>query len=127
MTGKPQCFVTPSGDEMVVLSRAEYEALLTAADQDEDAEDIALYDARKAALANADATMPAEVSRRMLAGATRLRAIRDWRDVTQMYLSFKTGLAQGYLSDIETGRKAGSAEALEKIAAVLDVPVDWIS
>ena len=37
-------FVTPKGDEMVILPKAEYEALLEAA---EDAADVAIYDAAK--------------------------------------------------------------------------------
>jgi len=40
-------FVTPKGDEMVILPKAEYEALLEAA---EDAADVAAYDAAKADL-----------------------------------------------------------------------------
>ena len=63
----------------------------------------------------------------MLDGNTRLKAIRRWRDVTQNQLSSETGLAQGYLSDLETGRRAGSSDALKIIAGALDVPVDWIA
>jgi PHD/YefM family antitoxin component YafN of YafNO toxin-antitoxin module len=48
----PQIIRTPSGEELVVLSRAEYEALLERADHAaEDADDVAIYDARKAELA----------------------------------------------------------------------------
>jgi transcriptional regulator with XRE-family HTH domain len=46
--------------------------------------------------------------------------------MTQMYLSFKTGLSQGYISDIETGRRAGTAAALRLIANVLEVPLDLL-
>ena len=48
----PQIIRTPSGEELVVLSRAEYEALLYRADHAaEDADDVAIYDARKSELA----------------------------------------------------------------------------
>lgn len=44
----PQIIRTPNGEELVVLPRAEYEALLDRADhQADDADDIAIYDARK--------------------------------------------------------------------------------
>jgi len=43
----PQIIRTPSGDEMVVIPRQEYERLLAAA-YDEDADDVAIYKARKA-------------------------------------------------------------------------------
>jgi len=42
----PQIIRTASGEELVVLTKADYEALLHGADGDaEDAEDIAIYDA----------------------------------------------------------------------------------
>jgi hypothetical protein len=47
----PQIIRTPSGEELVVLPRAEYEALLARANHKaEDADDVAIYDARKAEL-----------------------------------------------------------------------------
>ncbi len=49
---QPQIIRTPNGEELVVLPRAEYEALVERADHEaEDAEDAAIYDARKAELA----------------------------------------------------------------------------
>lgn len=47
--GSPQIILTPSGEELVVLPRADYEALLDHAA--EDADDVAIYDAVKAELA----------------------------------------------------------------------------
>ena len=45
---EPQIIRTAAGEELVVLSRAEYDALVAAADEaTEDEEDIAIYDARK--------------------------------------------------------------------------------
>lgn len=48
---KPQTITTPRGDEMVVISKAEYDALVAAAniraEAEEDADDVAIYDARK--------------------------------------------------------------------------------
>ena len=48
----PQIIRAPSGEELVVLPRAEYEALLERADDEaEYIDDVAIYDARKAELA----------------------------------------------------------------------------
>lgn len=48
----PQIIRTPNGEELVVLPRADYEALVERAERaDEDADDVAIYDARKAGLA----------------------------------------------------------------------------
>jgi hypothetical protein len=123
----PQIIRTPDGEELVILPRAEYEALLARLN-DEDADDVAIYDARKAALVTGgDEILPPEVSARILRGESRLKAIRGWRDVTQTYLEFKTGLGQGYLSDLETGRRTGSADTIAKLADALDVPVAWLA
>ena len=124
----PQIIRAPGGEELVVLPRAEYEALLERADREaEDAEDAAIYDARKASLAAGGAVLPPEVSAAILRGESRLRAIRNWRDVTQSHLSFQTGIGQGYLSDLESGRRTGTPETLAKLAQALDVPGEWLS
>ena len=125
---KPQIIRTASGEELVVLPRAEYEALLVAVDQDaEDAADIAIYDARKAELNTGGIVLPAAVSAAMLRGESRLKAIRKWRDMTQLHIESKTHIGQGYLSDLESGRRTGTAETIAKLAKVLKVPVEWLS
>ncbi len=124
----PQIIRTPAGEELVVLPRAEYEALLDRADPEaEDAEDVALYDARKAERTAGAAVLPPDVSAAVLRGDSRLKAIRRWREETQLRLAFKTDIGQGYLSDLENGRRTGTPETLAKLAEALDVPVAWLS
>jgi DNA-binding XRE family transcriptional regulator len=124
----PQIIRTPSGEELVVLSRAEYEALLERADHEaEDAEDVAVYDARKAELGASGVVLPQEVSAAILRGDSRLKAIRKWRGETQLHLNLKTGISQGYLSDLENGRRAGTPETIAKLARALNVPAEWLS
>ena len=107
-----------------MLSRAEYESLVDrAALHDEDATDVAIYDARKA---EASPVLPAEVSMAMLRGESRLKALRDSKGVTQMYLAFKTDISQGFLSDLENGKRNMTAEVRRRIAKVLDVPEGWL-
>lgn len=126
---KIQIIHTLSSEELMVMPRAEYEALVAAADlADEDAEDLALYDSRKAEFASGrDSALPEAVSAMLLRGNSRLKALRLWRGFSQTELAAKAGIGQGYLSDIETGRRAGSEEVLQTIAQFLDVPVEWIS
>ena len=101
---------------VVDIERADREA--------EDADDVAIYDAWKAA---DSVVLPPEVSAAILRGDSRLKAIRNWRDETQLHLSFKTGIGQGNLSDLESGRRAGTPETIAKLAQALDVPVNWLS
>lgn len=122
----PQIIKTPGGEELVVLSRADYEALLQATrEAAEDAADVAIYDARKAELGESE-PLPAELSLAVLQGESRLRALRKWRGMTQDELAGRTGLTQGFLSDLESRRRAASAETVDRLALALDVPKTWI-
>jgi hypothetical protein len=117
--------VTPGGEELVLLSRAEYDSLINrAAELYEDAADVAIYDARKA---HASPMLPAEVSMAVLRGDSRLRALRQWRDIGQVYLASKTEISQGFLSDLETGKRNMTAEVRRRIAKVLEVPEGWLN
>ena len=124
-----QIIRSPSGEELVVLPRAEYEALqAAAAGVDEDAEAQALYDARKAALAAGhDSPLPEPVSMLLLRGNSRLKAIRLWREMSQTELADKVGIGQSYLSDLESGRRTGSNDVLRALAERLDVPREWVA
>ena len=127
--GRVQIIRTPSGEEMVVLPRTEYDALVAAAEAaDEDDDDVAIYDARKSALGNdGGALLPAPVSALLLKGNSRLKAIRLWRDLTQTEVAKLAGVGQGYLSDMESGRRPVSGEVLQALAKRLNVPPEWIA
>jgi DNA-binding Xre family transcriptional regulator len=124
----PQIIKTPDGHELVVLSREDYDALVEAASEaQEDAADVAIYDARKAALtAGQDARLPPEVSAAIMRGEGLLKALRKWRGLSQIELSKMTGLGQGYLSDLESNRRQGTLETLQAIAKALDIDPGWI-
>jgi len=89
----------------------------------QDAEDVAIYDARKAPLA----TLPADLSAIIPASDSFLQALRKWRGKTQVAVAEAVGIQQGYLSDLESGRRHGAPDTLERLARVLDVPLDWIA
>jgi len=124
-----QIIHAPNGDEMVVLSRADYDQLVARLDDaEEDQADAAMYIARKAALeAGTDFLLPAEVSAFILKGDSLLRATRRWRGFSQSHIAEVTGIGQGYLSDLESRRRSGTPETMQKIAKALDVPETWFS
>ena len=94
---------------------------------DSDEDDVAIYDARKAELAQTDVgLMPEAVSARLIKGDSRLKAIRVWRSIKQSDLAKATGIGQSYLSDIERRRRSGTTETLKALAKALDVPAEWI-
>lgn len=120
----PQIIKTPTGDELVVLTRAEYDALVAIAeDAAEDAADAALATERMAEIAAGAGVMTAEESGALLIRDGYLRAARKTRNLTQAQLAQAAGVAQGYLSDIEAGRRRGSPDTLGKIATALGLPV----
>ena len=118
---------TPKG-EVAILPRKEYEALLArAAEADENTGTARLVTRARKEISAGAPLLPKEIVDRLANGENAIRVLREWRDVTQMYLSFKTNLSQGYISDIENGRRVGTPAALRQIADVLKVPLDLLA
>jgi ribosome-binding protein aMBF1 (putative translation factor) len=112
---------TESGEELVVLSRRAYDALLASAG-DAAAENRA--GARILAETQGQTALPDAVWERIDAGEHPIRAVREWRGLTQAALAAEVGLAQGYISGLESRRREGSASTLRQIAKVLGVSLD---
>lgn len=122
-----QTIKTPNGEELIVLSKAEYEALVRAAEEaEEEAADIAAYDAARADITGSE-RLPFEVSQMMLKGASLLKALRLWRDETQLHLAHKTDISQGFISDLESGRRNMTDEVAHRLAQALAVPKHWLA
>ncbi len=102
------------------ITRKEYDFLL---DKLEDIQDelTILRGMREGATKDA---WTGDFVKRMLAGESLLRLWREHRGMTLDQLSKKTGIAKGYLSEIESGKKPGSAASLKKCAKVLAVDLD---
>jgi DNA-binding XRE family transcriptional regulator len=116
-----------SRGEVAILPRKDYEALIAkAAEADEDAGTARVVARARNEIAGGGPLLPKAVVDRMANGENPVRVLREWRDVTQLYLSFKTNLSQGHISDIENGRRKGTATTLRLIANVLKVPLDLL-
>ena len=114
--------------EVAILPRKDYEALVAkAAEVDEDVGTARLVARGRAEVASGAAFLPKPVVDRLANGENPVRVLREWRDVTQLHLSFKTNLSQGYLSDVENRRRRGTAAALRLIADALKVPLDLLA
>ncbi len=118
MTKALQKIVTPGGETLVVMSEAEYEALL-------DATDIA--DAKRVLAeiaAGRQEWVPAAIVDRLLDGENRVRVWREHRGLSAAELAVKADISAAYLSELETGKKAGGIETLRKLARALNVDID---
>src|SRR5215470_5291955 len=114
---------TPRG-EVAILPRKEYEALVAkAAEADEDVGAARVVARAQKEIAAGAPLLPKELVDRLANGENPVRILREWRDVTQTYLSFKTNISQGHISDIESGRRTGTPAALRRIADALKVPL----
>lgn len=96
----------------------------------EDAEDRIALDRLEARLAAAGPEealaedLPIELVKRLSAGEHPIRVWRAHRGLTREALAATAGIAPSSLSEIETGRKPGSFEAIARIAAALRVSLD---
>jgi DNA-binding XRE family transcriptional regulator len=126
--GKSQIIHT-DGEDLIVIPRSEYETLLARAGDEasEDAATARIIAATDAKIARGeDIALPTAVWAAIESGEHPVRAIRKYRRLTQSDVAKRAGLRQGYIADIEAGKKKGSAASLKSIAAALNVPLDVI-
>jgi DNA-binding XRE family transcriptional regulator len=115
-------FKTPNGEDMIVLSRSDYEALLERAEL---AEDIAAVDSYHRKLqAGEEEAIPEAYADRLIEGENPVRVYRELRGLTARELAEKTGISAAFLSEIENGKKDGGVATLRKIAQALSVTID---
>jgi antitoxin component HigA of HigAB toxin-antitoxin module len=88
----------------------------------EDAEDAAAYAA--AIAADDGVTYPTAVAHAMMDGAHPVRAWRAHRGLTLQALADKAGVSKPYVSQIEGGKRAGTAATIKKLARALGVSMD---
>lgn len=113
--------------EVAILPRKEYEALAAkAAEADEDLASARLVARARKEIAAGAPLIPKQIVDRIANGENPLRVLREWRDMTQLELSFKTDIGQGYISDLESGRRKGTTAVLKKIAGTINVPLDLL-
>ncbi len=113
--------------EVAIRPRKDYEALAAKAQEvDEDIGTARLVARARKEIAAGLPLIPKEIVNRIIAGENAMRVLREWRGKTQLDISHKTNIGQGYISDLESGRRKGTTAALKKIADALKVPLDLI-
>jgi ribosome-binding protein aMBF1 (putative translation factor) len=115
---------SPKGDEIVILSRDEYDRLIEA---DEDRTDAKT--ARRIMdqiVSGAETVLTEAELDEFLKAKTPLAFWRKKRGLTQAQLAKATGVAQGFVSEIESGQKPGTPATLKKLAEALGVKIDHL-
>lgn len=121
---KVQFIKTTAGEELAILPRSEYERL-TALAVGEDAGTARIVRRARAALAGGhEIVLPKTVVDRLVSGENPIRVLRERRDdMTQAELAVRIGITQGYLSELEAGKRKGPVALHQKIARALGVPI----
>lgn len=86
----------------------------------EDAEDAAEYAAAKAS--DDDVRYPSAVAHAIADGAHPVRAWREHRGLTLQQVADAAGLSKPFVSQIEGGKRVGTAATLKKLSRALGVP-----
>lgn len=124
---QPQFIRTEAGEELVVLTRRAYDALLARAG-DEAAEDrmTALMAEEHLSGPPTGPAAPLWLAKLVAEHGSPIKGLRKHRGITQAGLANFAALPQSYISEIESGAKAPSAQALVRIAAALDCDPAWL-
>jgi DNA-binding XRE family transcriptional regulator len=119
--------ITPDG-EMAIIPRAEYERLKARADElDEDDGTARLVARAKKEVAAGLPLLPKATVDRLASGESPVRVLREFRNHTQAQLAAEIEVAQGYLSDLENGKRKGPFELHQRIAGALKLPLDLLA
>jgi DNA-binding XRE family transcriptional regulator len=113
--GKPQIITSPSGEELVVLPRDDYEDLVDALTAQEI--DAALARGREELL-SADETAA------FVATSSPLAFWRNKRGKTQAELAAEIGMPEDFLSELEGGNATADVALYGKLAEALNVLID---
>jgi DNA-binding XRE family transcriptional regulator len=122
-----QTIRTESGEELIVIPRREYIALLARAG-DEAAEDemtaLLVDEAKDAISRGEDVALPLEIWDAMDAGQNRIKVLREYRGLTQAELAAAAGVDPDLVAELEGGREGGAPDRLKAVARALGVPLD---
>ena len=107
-------------DDKVTLNRRDFDRLLDAI------ENIADAQIGRDAQANRDRGkyLPIDQAERIFAGEHPLRVWREHRGMSLTALAAKAKVQKSYVSEIETGKKHGTAVTLKALATALGLTVD---
>jgi DNA-binding XRE family transcriptional regulator len=121
-------FKATADGEVAIVPRAEYERLKAFEQEAEEDSGTARLIARaKQEVADGAPVLPKGVVDRLANGENPIRVLRQFRKETQAELAAAVGIAQNYLSDLETGNRKGPLELHQKIARFLGIPLDLVA
>lgn len=113
---KHTIFVTPSGEEMVIISKADFDAI------EDRLNSAAFAEAQRANAGGED--LSHEEMKALLATSTPLAFWRAKRGMKQKDLAAAADISANYLSDLEAGKRKGDPALFKRLAAALQAPME---
>src|SRR6266566_3738039 len=108
-------FKATAEGEVAIVPRAEYERLKAFEQEaEEDSGTARLIAGAKREIAGGAPVLPKEVVDRLANGENPIRVLRQFRKETQAELAAAVGIAQNYLSDLETGNRKGRSNCIRR-------------
>jgi DNA-binding XRE family transcriptional regulator len=115
-------YIDTDAGRLVVVPEADYRKLV---ELSADAEaGHAIDDFRRKLAAGEEELVPADIAKRLIGGENPVRVWRQHREMSSGDLAQAAGLSQAFVSQIETGKRAGSIGAMKAIADALAVTLD---
>jgi len=114
-------FIEKNGvPEFAVLPFAEYEKLVSIAEDKIDAADVLAFRESE------EETFPEEVIESLLAGTNPIKVYRTYREMTQRDLATAIGKSLPYIAKLEASDRKGSVDVLSDIAKALSVDLEQL-
>ena len=114
-------FVEIAGQQMVLLTRPEFDKLATAAENYADIEAAVSAQQRREA---GEEYVPVELVDRLMAGESPLKVWREYRGLTLEGLGERVGRQGSMISKLEKGRNEGGIKLWQALAKALSVDLD---
>ena len=114
-------FVEIAGQQMVLLTRPEFDKLATAAENYADIEAAVAAQQRREA---GEEYVPVELVDRLMAGESPLKVWREYRGLTLEGLGELVGRQGSMISKLEKGRNEGGIKLWQALAKALSVDLD---
>ncbi len=110
--------------EWVVIPFEDYQNMLEELEMQEDLRDLQERVARLET--GEEETFPADVALALIHQRESVRVLREHRGLTQPQLAAAAGISVPYLSQLESGKRRGSAQVLAKLATALKVDLELL-
>ncbi|KTQ86765.1 XRE family transcriptional regulator [Aureimonas ureilytica] len=117
-----QIITSPTGERLVVLSEADFNALLEAAEDAEDRAAVKEIDRRLAS--GEEELIPSEIVDRLLSGENKVRVWREYRGLSVRELAQAAKLEPDVMAAIDDGIHEGWPPEREAIAKALKIDLE---